>query len=79
MSKKISISLTTDHVTNSIQIQFSPELQKRGQPKSSVVHFTLFVAHQEVGIAYTSFEEFDQFCLDLFDQHKKIMEIHNQK
>lgn len=77
MSKKISLKLKSDdNIEKTIQFQFSPELQMGRDIKSTVVFFTFFVENEEIGILETSFEDFNNFCLDLFNEHKNIMANH---
>jgi hypothetical protein len=74
MGNKISLPLKSDGIKKTVHFQFSPELYLKGELKSTSIRTTFSVEEHEIGILEMSFEDFDNFCLDLFNEHKKIME-----
>lgn len=75
MDRKLSVTFKSDDGTfdNTVYFKFSPELYLKGECKSTVVNATFFVAEEEVGIISMDINDFNNFCLNLFSQHKEIM------
>ncbi len=78
MERKISITVKSDdEIKKTIAFKFSPELYLKGELKSKSVYATMFEGEEELGAIEIEWENFNDFCLDLFNEHKKINENGN--
>lgn len=73
MSKKIKLTAKGDGETKNIYFQFSPELYLKGEPKSKSVFVTMFQENEELGIIELTWDDLNNFCFDLLNEHKQII------
>lgn len=60
-----------------MRFKFFPELYVPGSVKSKKVMITALNEEGEEHIVEMEWENFNNFCLDLFNEHKKIMAARN--
>ncbi len=65
--------VTESSITKAVSFKFSPELYLSGDVKSKSVFITMFIEEQEVGVMEIDWDNFNDFCLELATEHKKIM------
>lgn len=75
--KEVSLTVTSDdEITKKVTLKFSTDLFVAGTVKSKIVSASVFIdGHEkEVGKISAPIEEFNNFCLDLFNIHKQIIQ-----
>ncbi len=80
MENKLSLTIKgtnidkTSSITKAVHFKFSPDLYMSGDIKSKSVFLTMFIEEQETGVMEIEWDDFNDFCLGLAAEHKKIME-----